>query len=198
MKTQRPYDMRARSASAQATRLRILEHAQRLFLSRWYDEVTIAGVAAEAEVSGQTVLNHFGDKEGLFAAVVDHTSVEVLGRRDQARAGDVAGAIEILVDDYEITGDASIRLLAVEHRIPSVQATMDTGRSNHRDWVERIFTAPAVTNELVVVTDVYAWKLLRRDRGLSRDETVASMRRMAEALIQTQTQTKNSKRRRAQ
>ena len=176
--------------------MRILEQAQALFLSRWYDEVTIATVAAHAEVSGQTVLNHFGDKEGLFAAVVDHTSGEILGRRDRAQPGDVPGAIEILVDDYEITGDASIRLLAVEHRIASVRKTMDTGRNNHRDWVERIFAAPGVTDELVVVTDVYAWKLLRRDRGLGRDETVASMRRMAEALIQTQTSAESTKRRR--
>ena len=185
MNTSRPYDMRGRTAAVEATRVRITESAQRLFLERWYDDVTIALVADAADVSGQTVLNHFGDKEGLFAAVVEHTSEEMLGRRDQAEPGDISGAIEILVDDYEITGDATMRLLAVEHRVPSVRETMDTGRRHHRDWVERTLGSHGLTDELVVVTDVYAWKLLRRDRCLSRDRTVAAMTRMAEALIAT-------------
>ena len=197
MKAPRSYDMRGRTAAAEATRVRILEHAQTLFLGRWYDEVTIALVAETAGVSGQTVLNHFGDKEGLFAGVVDFTSEEMLGRRDQATAGDVTGAIELLVDDYEVTGDATMRLLAVEHRIASVRETMDTGRRYHRDWVERTLTGPGLTDELVVVTDVYAWKLLRRDRGLSRDETVAAMAWMVEALIASGAEAKKTKRRRS-
>jgi AcrR family transcriptional regulator len=194
MKT-RSYDMRARSASAQATRERILDRAQALFFREWYDDVTIAAVAEAAGVSGQTVLNHFGDKEGLFAAVVDHASVEMLGRRDSAEPGDVAGAVGILVDDYEITGDATVRLLAAEHRIHSLRAVMDMGRRNHRDWVERVFGAPGVTDELVVVTEVYAWKLLRRDRGLSRDRTLAAMARMVDALIADESRPAKSKRR---
>ena len=195
MKASRSYDMRSRSAAAEATRTRILEQAQALFLERWYDDVTIAVVAEAAGVSGQTVLNHFDDKEGLFAAVVDHTSEQVLGRREQAQPGDVPGAIAILVDDYEIDGDATMRLLAVEHRIPSVRETMDSGRRNHRDWVERTLAAPGLTDELVVVTDVYAWKLLRRDRGMSRDRTVATMVHMVEALIASGAQAKSNRRR---
>jgi hypothetical protein len=31
---------------------------------------------------------------------------------------------------------------------------------------------------LVVATDVYAWKLLRRDRGLSRNQTTERVRRL--------------------
>jgi len=175
--------MDARAAAAEATRERILDAAQRLFLGQWYEDVTLAVVAREAGVSGQTVLNHFGGKEGLFAAVVDRTSEELGSRRDRAEPGDVAGAIGILVDDYEITGEATIRLLAVEERAPSVREALDTGRRGHRDWVERIFRCPEATTELVVVTDAYTWKLLRRDRGMSRDETVASMRRMVEAIL---------------
>jgi len=195
MKT-RSYDMRSRAAASEATRMRILEPAQKLFLERWYDEVTIAVVADAAGVSGQTVLNHFGDKEGLFAAVVDRISEQMIDRRERAEPGDVRRAIEILVDDYEVTGDATMRLLAVEHRVPSVQATMDTGRRNHRDWVKRTLAAPELADELVVVTDVYAWKLLRRDRGLSRKRTVAAMVRMAEALIATDSGNQKSNRRR--
>ena len=66
----RTYKMDARRAAAAATRERILDVARQAFLEGWYDEVTIGGIAKDAGVSGQTVLNHFGDKETLFAAVV--------------------------------------------------------------------------------------------------------------------------------
>jgi hypothetical protein len=36
--------------------------------------------------------------------------------------------------------------------------------------------------QLVAVTDVYTWKLLRRDKGLSRDQTVLAVRELVEAL----------------
>ena len=46
--TSRPYRMEARQAAAEATRERILAAAADAFLSRWYDEVTVDGVAREA------------------------------------------------------------------------------------------------------------------------------------------------------
>ena len=50
-----------------------------------------------------------------------------------------------------------------------------------------MFGAPELTPELVVATDVYTWKLLRRDQGLSRDETVASILKIVEALLERRT-----------
>jgi hypothetical protein len=34
----------------------------------------------------------------------------------------------------------------------------------------------------VAATDVYTWKLLRRDKGLSRDQTITAIRELVEAL----------------
>ena len=70
----RPYTMRARAESAQATYRRILDAAEQLFLEQWYDQVTLDHVAEEADVSKQTVLRRFGSKESLFAAVADELS----------------------------------------------------------------------------------------------------------------------------
>jgi hypothetical protein len=38
-----------------------------------------------------------------------------------------------------------------------------------------------------VATDVYTWKLLRRDQGLSRDRTVASIQKIIQALLERRT-----------
>jgi AcrR family transcriptional regulator len=48
------------------TRAEVREIAQRLFAERGFDGVTIADVAASANVAVQTVFNHFETKEGLF------------------------------------------------------------------------------------------------------------------------------------
>ena len=181
------YSMELRSAAANATRERILEAAGDAFMSDWYDAVTIAGVARRAGVSGQTVLNHFGSKERLFAAVQEHFEAGVVSRRYTPEPGDVPAAIAVLVDDYEITGDAVIRLLALEEKVPSVAPLLKRGRKGHRMWVETMFEAPELVPELIVATDVYTWKLLRRDQRLSRDDTEAAMRRIVEAILERRT-----------
>jgi hypothetical protein len=61
----------------------------------------------------------------------------------------------------------------------------------HRAWVEEVFApfldgthdADALVDLLVVATDVYAWKLLRRDRGLSRSSTEARLKQLVGAVL---------------
>ena len=187
MKTQRAYSMDLRAAAAQATRERILDAAGEAFLEHWYDDVTIASVAKRAGVSGQTILNHFGSKEQLFTAVHERLGEELVDRRYRPEPGDVPGAVEALVEDYEITGDAVVRFLALEERVPSLAPLLAAGRKGHREWVETMFGAPELVPELVVATDVYTWKLLRRDQGLSRDDTFASILTIVEALLERRT-----------
>jgi AcrR family transcriptional regulator len=187
MKTQRAYSMELRAAAAEATRERILEAAAEAFLEEWYDDVTIASVAKRAGVSGQTVINHFGGKEPLATAAYDQVAEGMVATRYAPAAGDVPALVNALADDYERTGDAVVRLLALEQRIPSLQPLLARGRAGHREWVESMFGAPELTPELVVATDVYTWKLLRRDQGLSRDDTVASILRIVEALLERRT-----------
>ena len=50
------------------TRAHVRETAQRLFAERGFDAVTIADVAAAADVAVQTVFNHFATKEELYWA----------------------------------------------------------------------------------------------------------------------------------
>jgi hypothetical protein len=97
----------------------------------------------------------------------------------------VAGAVAALVDDYEVTGDPTIRVLALEERVAGLSSLLDVGRRNHRAWVEETLGGGERLPALVVATDVYAWKLLRRDMRLSRDATVAHMRRLVDGVLAT-------------
>ena len=188
MKTKKkPYSMELRAAAAEATRERVLSAAAGAFLEGWYDDVTIAAIAKRAGVSGQTVINHYGSKEELATAAYEHMSMEIMLRRSAPEPGDVRGALDVLVEDYEITGDATIRMLALEEKVPMLAPLLANGRQGHRRWVEEMFLAPELVPELVVATDVYTWKLLRRDQGLTRDETLAAMLRIVQALLERRT-----------
>ena len=48
------------------TRQQIADEAMRLFVTRGFDHVTVAEVAAAAGVSEKTVFNYFPTKEDLF------------------------------------------------------------------------------------------------------------------------------------
>jgi AcrR family transcriptional regulator len=187
MKATKPYNMELRGAAVEATRQRILAAAAEVFLERWYDDVTLAELAKRAGVSGQTVINHYGGKEQLATAAYEYLSKEITLRRYTPQPGDVEGAVEALVEDYEITGEAVIRMLALEEKVATLRPLLERGRDGHREWVETIFRAPELVPELVVATDVYTWKLLRRDQGLSRDETAAAILRIVQALLERRT-----------
>jgi AcrR family transcriptional regulator len=181
--TSRSYSMDARRAAAEATRKRILEAATDQFMTRWFDEVTINSVATAAGVSGQTVLNHFGDKQSLFAAAADLIEVDVRARR-ASEPGDIDGTVAAIVRDYEVSGDAVVRGLAIEERVEAIRPLLARGRAAHRGWVEEVFGRTDILAELIVATDVYTWKLLRRDQGLSQEATQASMTRIVRALLE--------------
>jgi AcrR family transcriptional regulator len=177
----RSYRMSARADAAEATGERILVSAVELFWERPTDQIPLDEVASRAGVSVQTVIRRFGSKDGLLAAAVEREAARVGAQRDLAPTGDVAGAVNVLVDHYEELGDRVLRLLAEEDRIPGLREIADRGREYHRQWCSRVFAEPLVTldprnkkrrlAELVAICDVYVWKLLRRDACLSRDQT---------------------------
>jgi len=184
--------MSVRAAAVDATRQRIVETAAAAFAANWYDDVTLRDVAASAGLALQTVVNHFGTKEALFAAVMERIGDSIERARFRAEPGDIEGAVATLVADYERIGDLVLRTLAVEDRIPVVAPTLARGRQGHQQWVEHVFAAALEGLEgadrkrrlaqLVAATDVYTWKLFRRDKGLSRSQTIAAIRELAVAL----------------
>jgi AcrR family transcriptional regulator len=192
MKTPRPYSQTNRADAVAATRDRIAAAAAALFLERPYEDVTLAEIARGAGVSHQTVLNHFESKEGVAWAVAASFEVETMTARDAAVPGDVASVVEVLVGEYEHMGDANARWAATSERLGSLAEMVDRARAQHHRWLEQKLgsalpddraTRKRVLNALHAATDVYTWKLLRRDLGLSRAETERTMVLLVEGAL---------------
>ena len=188
----RRYRMGVRAEAAAETGRRILGAVIALYMERYYDQVSLEDIAERAGVTVQTVLRRFGNKERLIEAASEEVRGRVSDQRDEAPVGDVAGAVENLVDHYEEWGEGVLRLLAQEDRVPAFRMATDAGRAMHRGWVERTF-APFLAQregeargrllaELVAVCDVYVWKILRLDSGLSRGQTELALKEMILAL----------------
>src|SRR5437588_4748972 len=124
MKASRTYNMRTRAEATEATRRRLAGAAMDRFLAEPYDEVTLSGIADAAGVSQQTLLNHFGSKEGLFMAGVAVFTERSKEQLYAATPGDAAGAVAALVARYEQSGDANVRLAMVEDRIDAVATAL--------------------------------------------------------------------------
>jgi AcrR family transcriptional regulator len=184
----RSYRMEARAEAAAATGERILDAATELFWEQTIDQIRLDEVAARAGVTVQTVIRRFGGRDGLLEAAATRGQARVREARGAVSPGDVPGALANLVDHYEELGDRVMRMLAEEHRVPAVGDVVEQGRRLHRDWCRMAF-APFLTGlsgvardrrvaQLVAVCDVYTWKLLRRDCGLSRSQTERAITEM--------------------
>jgi AcrR family transcriptional regulator len=188
MKTKRSYTMGARARAVEETRRRILDATATLSEHHRIAAISLEEVAGEAGVSVQTVLRQFGSRAGLLEATRSHVQDAVTEER-QVPAGDVDTAVAVVVDHYEARGSAVLLLLAQEAEDPLVRSITDDGRRIHRQWVEEVFAPFRPTAELAdllaVATDVYTWKLLRLDRGLSRAETEGRVKMLVRALLAT-------------
>lgn len=189
--------MVARAESVMDTRDAILAAAVEEFWDKPATDVSLDAIASRAGVSTRTVLRHFGSKEEVFEAAGERERLRIARQREAVPPGDNPEAVRILVDHYEEMGDRVLRLLAEEHRMAGLREVVDIGRSVHRDWCRRVFAgalAPLTgvdrdrrLAQLVAVCDVYTWKLLRRDEGLSRRQTERALIELLEPLTEVQT-----------
>ncbi len=84
-----------------AVREALLESARRLFLARGFGSVTIRQIAEAAGCSPATIHYHFGDKLGLYAAMLEAAiepvarELQALGDPDRTEPADVAEVIRL-------------------------------------------------------------------------------------------------------
>lgn len=188
----RAYRMVARAESADRARRQTLQAATKLFTEKPFDLVSLADVAREAGVGLATVVRQFETKDRLFAEAVAAAQEALEAEADSTPENDPAQAVRSAIENYERFGDAIVRLIAQEERVPAIRKVTDHGRDEHSRWVHRVFTKALGRlqgsakkrrfAQLMAATDVLFWKLLRRDLGLSRSETETAMTEVVEAL----------------
>ena len=192
-RAKRPYRMKVRAKAAEATRKKILDVVEVAFEELFFDEITLGEIARRAGVSVQTVIRHFESKEGLFLTSYLQTAEKMGADRGPLPVGDPEKIVDDLVDHYERFGDRILWLLAQEEREPILRHLADAGRIYHLQWCRQAF-GPALEGlrgkvherrlaQFVAATDIYVWKLLRRDRGLSKPQSKLAMRELVEPLL---------------
>ncbi len=146
------------------TRLAISDVATRLFQEHGFEHVTIAQVAAAADVSVKTVFNYFATKEDLFFDRAD----EVLDGLVQTVVQRPAGATVLGV----------LHRLLAEHRVPLSGEGWDSlgdpgAYDAYRAFVATEAAAPALRARRLVLTHAWAQRLasvLTAELGLADDD----------------------------
>jgi AcrR family transcriptional regulator len=180
--TERGYVKVARARAEAQTRTALLDAADEAFLSGPWDRVALESIARSAGVSKQTLLRHFGSKDGLLEAVLRRGFAGVEEQRLGAPTHDIAGAVDNLLDHYELRGGRAMRSSNLDLAGPLADLGR-RARQFHYDWVEHAFGgwldgAHAAERRrlraaLIALCDVQAWWILSNDLGLSRAEVRA-------------------------
>jgi AcrR family transcriptional regulator len=179
----RTYTQVVRAEAEQRTRTALLDAATRVFFEDDWASTSLEAIAAEAGVTKQTLLRHFGSRDGLVRAAFERTRDEVLTQRCAAPVGDVAAAVENLVDHYEQFGERALKLEVLPPGAAGHEF-VQAGRELHYDWVSSVFgplLEPAGLERerrlaaLIATCDVHTWRLLSRHLGLARREVEATL-----------------------
>lgn len=205
----RAYDSRGRRAQAQASRLRILDTARRLFIEHGYAGTSVAQIAAAAGVSVPTVFSAYRSKVNLLRTAAETTIVGdaepvPLHERPQMRhvhAGATAGEVlDRLADLNAATAERAYPIFAVvyaaadaEPEIADLVRAIDEQRLTGatmlaRTVLDRLGTDdPArlaeVRDSIWALNSLAMYGLLVAERGWSTDRYREWIRRALRAVV---------------
>jgi AcrR family transcriptional regulator len=184
MKSARPYRQQQRAAAANANTERIMEATLELYVERPFDQITLAAVAERAGVGVQTVIRRAQTKDGLARMVREWTAAQVQDARGEPTS-DPDAIAEALRRQYERWGAAAARTLQQEDVSPALAESARGGRKAHREWLETAFPdAPAdLIAGLIGVCGVELWNVLRRDGGLTAEQTRDTVAHLIRSLL---------------
>jgi AcrR family transcriptional regulator len=190
----RAYRQQLRARQTDANTERIVNAGVTLIkTSRRLADITLEDIARASGVTVRTILRRFGSRDGVLEAALQPLQTEVKGMRVETPPGDLEAAIASLLDQYEQMGDFNIRALEAEDLLPLAHRGLELGRRSHREWLEFAFAPeldklPVPEREarrlaLYAATDIYLWKLLRRDLKRSREETHDTLCRLVRGVL---------------
>ena len=185
----RGYRMTARAQAAERTGERITDAMLRLYAEVPYDRLRLEDVAAEAEVTVQTVIRRFGTKHGLLAATVTRELAHLAADRAGAVGGTPEETLHSLVGYYEDHGALILKLYAEASQAPGVPELAARSRSYHVSWCREAFagrlegvpdeaTRARRLAQVVAICDATTWRILRFDGALSSAETETALREL--------------------
>jgi AcrR family transcriptional regulator len=180
----RSYTKVARAQAEGQTRIALLEAADEAFLSGPWEQVSLEAIARSAGVTKQTLLRHFGSKTGLLEQTLERAIGEVAQQRLAAPTDDIAGAVDNLLDHYEVRGGRAMRSSNLDVDGPLADLGR-RAREFHYEWVDHAFgewlavASPShratLRAALIAVCDVQAWWILANDLGLARTDVRATL-----------------------
>jgi AcrR family transcriptional regulator len=190
----REYRQDVRAQQTQANADRIVSTAVTLIKkTRRTADITLDDLSRDSGVTVRTILRRFKSRDGVLEAAFAAIKTEFKGYRMSTPPGDAAAAVRALLDQYERIGDLNIRALEQEHQLPLLHRGLTDARRSHREWLEHIFgpqLEPLAHRQrearliaLYAATDVYLWKLLRRDLKLDRSETEEAFLRLVHGVL---------------
>lgn len=190
----RPYRQVSRAKAQRRTREALLDAAEREFFDGHWERASLASMAVSAGVTKQTLLRHFGSKDGLFEQAMARGYSQVSAQRLSAPHDDIPGAVDNLLDHYQQWGDRSLRIAAIGDGSGLSADVSRQARQLHYDWVEHAFGVRLDRLHgqhrarrravLIALCDVHTWWLLSHELGLDRDEVRATLIDAIEALLE--------------
>ncbi len=187
------YDNSKRLIDAEITKHEIINAFGRLWNQYSIKEITLEMVSNESGVTTRTIMRKFGSKVGLLTESLPILTAQVEAQRKVTKAGDIDAILQALLSNYESMGEAAIRTINLESELEIAREIGRKGRELHRNWCIQMFSPylpeqntpefEIQLNSFIAATEIYLWKLMRKDLKLSREKTLAIFKNMVEGLV---------------
>ncbi len=193
----RAYNKVARAEAQERTQDALLDAADDEFFSGdWpgWQQTSLETLAARAGVTKQTLLRHFGSKDGLLLQALVRGYSQIRDQRWSAPTGDIDGTVDNLLDHYDAWGERSLKIGAWQRSGSTFLARLSrAARQVHYDWVDHAF-APWLERladeqrarrraALIAICDVQTWWILTHDLEMPRPDAHATLTDLIERLL---------------
>lgn len=184
--------MTARAEAAESTAERVVDAMLGRLAATPYDHIRVEDVAADAGVTGQTVIRRFGGKAGLMTATVERELGRIAAAREAAAQATSAETVHDLVAHYERYGALILKTYAEAPLVPGLPEIVARGRAFHVSWCRRAFTLDPALGEaervrrlaqIIAICDATTWRILRFDGALDPTQTEIAVGEMLAPIL---------------